>query len=139
MKRLFLDANILVGVLNKEYPLFTYAAKILSLSDHGFSLFSSPNCIAIAFYFASKKHGELQAKKKIALLLQHIRLTTVDEHCTRQSVGNPEILDIEDGIQYYSAVSADCDCIITENGSDFHFSHLPIRSCESFLKYDLKL
>lgn len=30
--KVFIDANILVTVLNKEYPLFPYAAKLLSLS-----------------------------------------------------------------------------------------------------------
>ena len=27
--RIFLDANILVSVLNKEYPLYTYSARIV--------------------------------------------------------------------------------------------------------------
>ena len=29
--KLFLDANVLVSVLNKEYPSFTYTSRILSL------------------------------------------------------------------------------------------------------------
>jgi len=138
MKRLFLDTNVLVAVLNKEYPLFTYAAKVLSLSDHGFELFTSPTCIAIAFYFSTKKCGEVQSKKKIGTLLNHIHLTTVDESCTKKSVENPQILDIEDGIQYYSAASSNCDFIITDNLEDFHFSEIPIRSCETFLKHELQ-
>jgi hypothetical protein len=32
--KVFLDANILVTVLNKEYPVFPYAAKLLSLADN---------------------------------------------------------------------------------------------------------
>ena len=53
--RVFLDANILVSVLNKEYPLFPFTARILSLSGTpGFKIYSSPVCIAIAFYFADK-------------------------------------------------------------------------------------
>jgi len=32
--KVFVDANILVSVLNKEYPLFTYSARILSLSGN---------------------------------------------------------------------------------------------------------
>lgn len=138
MRRIFLDANVLVAVLNKEYPLFTYAAKVLSLSDHNYELYTSPTCIAIAFYFSTKKHGERQSKKKIALLLDHIKLTTVDEACTKKSVEHPQILDIEDGIQYYSAASSNCNYIITENAEDFHFSDIPITSCESFLKFELK-
>lgn len=132
--KIFLDANILVTVLNKEYPLFPYAAKLMSLSDRfGFELYTSPTCIAIAFYFSSKKCGELHSKKKIATLLQHIRLTTVDESCTLKTIHNPKINDIEDGMQYYSAENVGCDFIVTENLSDFHFSEIRTISCRDFL------
>lgn len=132
--KVFLDANILVTVLNKEYPLFPYAAKLLSLSDRfGFELYTSPTCIAIAFYFSSKKCGESQSKKKIAILLEHLRLTTIDESCTLKSIQNPQINDIEDGMQYYSAESIGCDFIVTENIGDFHFSEIRTISCRDFL------
>jgi predicted nucleic acid-binding protein len=63
--KIFLDANILVSVLNKEYPLFTYTSRILSLADtKKFTLFTSPACLAIAFYFAEKKYKSISAKKK---------------------------------------------------------------------------
>lgn len=138
MKRLFIDANVLVAVLNKEYPLFTYGAKVLSLADRsGFQLLTSPTCIAIAFYFATKKSGEQQAKKKIEMLLDHIGLTTVDEFCTRQAIGNPKVVDLEDGIQYYSAERANCDYIITQNLKDFYFSEIKVCSCEMYLKQEL--
>ena len=62
--RIFLDANILVSVLNKEYPLFTYTSRIISLADKKkFTLFTSPVCLAIAFYFAEKKYKSISAKK----------------------------------------------------------------------------
>ena len=64
--RTFLDANILVSVSNKEYPLFRYTSRILSLTDQkGFHLYTSPICLAIAFYFAEKKSGAKNAKNKL--------------------------------------------------------------------------
>jgi predicted nucleic acid-binding protein len=61
--KIFLDANILISVLNKEYPLFTYSSRILSLADDKrFQVFTSPVCLAIAFYFAEKKSGSALAK-----------------------------------------------------------------------------
>ncbi|MFY0605222.1 MAG: twitching motility protein PilT [Cyclobacteriaceae bacterium] len=136
--KLFIDANVLVAVLNKEYPLFSYAAKILSLGDRAnFELSTSPTCIAIAFYFASKKSGEKVAKSKIATLLDHISLTTVDQDCTKKAIKNRLANDLEDGIQNYSAENFGCQYIITENVSDFYFSKLRVKSCEDFLKYEL--
>ena len=66
--KVFIDANILVSVLNKEYPLFTRSARLLSLTDTtSFQLYTSPICFAIAFYFASKKSGEVMAKAVMKL------------------------------------------------------------------------
>ena len=63
--KVFLDANILVSVINKEYPLFPFTSRILSLNQNfRFSLYTSPLCLAIAFYFAEKK-----SKKSVYWLL----------------------------------------------------------------------
>ena len=63
--KIFLDANVLVSVLNKEYPLFTYSSRVLSLADNPeFKVYTSPLCLAIAFYFAEKKNGNAMARKK---------------------------------------------------------------------------
>lgn len=41
--KIFLDANVLTSVLNKEYPLFTYSSRILSLASHPkFEVYTSP-------------------------------------------------------------------------------------------------
>jgi predicted nucleic acid-binding protein len=63
--KIFIDVNVLVSVLNKEYPLFPYAARALSLiDDPEFEVFTSPVCLAIAFYFSEKKSGRAKAKEK---------------------------------------------------------------------------
>lgn len=72
--KIFLDANILVSVLNKEFPLFSYTSRVLSLIDNSsFSIYTSPICLAIAFYFAEKKNGHALEKKKIDLLAEKFR------------------------------------------------------------------
>lgn len=132
--RLFVDANILVATLNKEYPLFTWSSRILSLQGkENITLFTSPLCLAIAFYFASKKCGEKMAREKIGLLLQQIGITAMDEKTTVQAIKNKLILDFEDGMEYYSAIQHNCDCIVTENQKDFYFSDIEVIGCEALL------
>lgn len=133
--RLFIDANILVATLNREYPLFNWSARILSLnSKHNIELFTSPLCLAIAFYFATKKCGEAAAKKKIELLCQNIGITTVNQEITENILSNQKIKDFEDGLQYYSALYQKCDCIITEDQFDFYFSEIEVLGCEAFIR-----
>lgn len=138
--RLFLDANILVSVLNKEYPLFTYTSRIISLADRTkFTLFTSPVCLAIAFYFAEKKYSTVSAKKRIEILCTHINIAGVNKSIVMQALRNPAINDFENGIKYYSAIENKCDCIITEDTDDFYFSKIEVVNSEIFFeKYLIK-
>lgn len=133
--KIFLDANVLVAVLNKEYPLFSYAARVLSLADHKrFTTFTSPICLAIAFYFAEKKSGTIVAKKKIGLLASNLAITRVDSTVVIASLANKQVNDFEDGLEYYSAINSKCDLIITEDQNDFYFSGIEVLGCKDFLE-----
>ncbi|MGQ0827550.1 MAG: PIN domain-containing protein [Bacteroidota bacterium] len=138
--KVFLDANILISVLNKEYPLFTYSSRVLSLADHsGFKVYTSPLCLAIAFYFAEKKHGTTHARQKIGLLIEKLGFTSITEKTVMQVGNNKKIHDFEDGLQYYSALESDCKYIITEDLKDFYFSEIEVLSSRQFLeKYVFK-
>jgi predicted nucleic acid-binding protein len=132
--KVFVDANIIVAVLNKEYPLFSAAARILSLhKKRNVLIYTSPLCLAIAFYFSSKKSGEELAKKKIEILCRNIHITTLNEKLCQQAVQNAKIHDFEDGLEYYSAILESCSFIVTENREDFYFSEIPVMNSEQFL------
>ncbi len=133
--RIFLDANILVAVLNKEYPLFTYAARILSLgSNTKYKIYTSPICLAIAFYFAEKKHGTTAAKQKIHLLANNVFITDVGNDTVLSSLRNKKVYDFEDGLEYYSAQKSKCTLIITEDVSDFYFSEMEVIKSKDFVE-----
>lgn len=133
--RIFLDANVLITVLCNEYPRFTACARVLSLCDNPrFTVFTSPLCIGIAAYFTEKKNGQQLAKKKMGILLQKLRITSMDEEMTRSVMLNPSIGDVEDGLQYYSALGAGCTCIVTYDKGDFHFADTEVLDAEEFLR-----
>lgn len=133
--RIFLDANILVSVLNKEYPLFTYSARILSLMDNRrFTVYTSPVCMAIAFYFAEKKHGTAVAKQKMAMLADHIQITDVGKETVRLALADKKVHDFEDGIEYYSAKKSKCTVIITEDINDYYFSEIEVLRSKEFME-----
>jgi predicted nucleic acid-binding protein len=132
--KIFLDANILVTVLCNEYPRFTECARVLSLADdERFEVFTSPLCLAIGAYFAEKKNGKKLAKRKIALLAEKLRITTMDGTVAQRTVANRKVDDFEDGLEYYSAVDSDCTCIVTYDRNDFHFSEMEVLDAREFL------
>jgi predicted nucleic acid-binding protein len=137
MTRIFLDANVLVSVLNKEFPLFNYSSRILSLANHPkFEVYTSPMCLAIAFYFAEKKN-KTTAKQKISILCEHIRIAENSSNAVKETLANKKINDFEDGLEYYAAKSANCNCIITEDIEDFYFSEIEVLSCKTFFDKNL--
>ncbi len=132
--RLFLDANILVSVLNKEYPLFSYSSRVLSLADNkSFEVFTSPLCLAIAFYFAEKKNKKT-ARQKIGLLCRKLSISAITENAVQKTANNPAVHDFEDGLEYYAALESKCRCIITEDADDFYFSAIEVLSCKAFFE-----
>lgn len=133
--KIFLDANVLVSVLNREYPLFPLSARVLSLSDRpDFELVTSPICLAIAFYFSEKKSGSNLAKKKIEVLSTKLKMTSVDQAVVDLAIKNPRITDFEDGLEYYSAINSTCEIIVTEDQNGFFFSDIPVYTCKQFLQ-----
>ena len=136
--KIFLDANILISVVNKEYPLFTYTSRILSLNrNSSFEVYTSPVCLAITFYFAEKKN-KTTARQKIKLLCNNIEITNMPATIVDKVVQNNKINDFEDGLEYYSAVDAKCKCIVTEDTDDFYFADIEVLSSESFFKKYMK-
>lgn len=136
--RIFLDANILVSVLNKEYPLFTYSSRILSLVDNRkFTVYTSPICLAIAFYFAEKKSGTKVARQKLELLVQKLHIATVGDAEVWKALQNKKVNDLEDGMEYYAALSCKCNMIITEDTGDYYFADTAVSTARSFFEKHL--
>ncbi len=133
--RVFADANILVSVLNKEYPLFSSTARIISLADNKkFTIYTSPVCLAIAFYFSEKKSGTELAKQKIGLLASKLSITNIGKREVEQALANKKVNDFEDGMQYYAAVENNCTVILTQDTNDYYYAAIEVLNAEDFLK-----
>lgn len=133
--KIFLDADILISVLNKEYPLFTYSSRILSLADQpAFKVYTSPLCLAIAFYFSEKKSGRKEAKRKINLLCSKINIAEITKLVVQQTIENIRVIDFEDGLEYYTALNEKCVALITEDVNDFYFSEIEVLTARQFFE-----
>jgi hypothetical protein len=80
-----------------------------------------------------KKSGTRVAKNKIQLLVSKIDIASMDKATVLDVFKNSAINDFEDGLQYYSALNAKCNCIVTEDLKDFYFSSLEVLTCRDFL------
>lgn len=124
--RIFVDANVLIAVLNKEYPLFDEAARVLSLAGkRPYQIYVSAVSLAIAWYFAEKKSGKKVAAQKFDVLLRHIEVAPCGPNEIQRLKSFPPNIDWEDGLQVSSAEAAGCKVIATFDIKDYYFSPIP--------------
>lgn len=140
--KFFVDANILVYVVKHQYPEFEICSRLLSLQgNQNFEVFTSPLCLAIAFYFAEKKSGSKEAFKKIKILADRLSITHCGSQETRLAAGLKSCTDFEDALQYQSAIGSGCKAIVTYDSQDFYFSNIPVLEPMEFFRqfvFDLK-
>jgi hypothetical protein len=73
------------------------------------------------------------AKKKVSLLAKNLKVAPNLESGVLQTISNPKINDFDDGLEYYAAVDAGCNIIITEDTEDFWFSEIEVLDCAGFI------
>ena len=133
-KRIFIDTNIILDLLGERDPFYEAAAKLASLADKGIiSLIVSPISFATVNYFLSKFESPKIAKEKLRKLKILCEISIIDEQIIEKGL-NSNFKDFEDSLQYFSALSSECEIIITRNTKDFQKSSLPVMTATQFLK-----
>jgi len=132
--KIFVDGHILTSTLLKEYPHFPYASRILSLAgtpQH--QLFTSPLSLVAACRASEEKCGAMKTKSKIAALASRISVVPIPVESVMLCIQNKDIANFEAGIEYYSALQAGVDCIVTNEERRYYFAGIPVKSPERFL------
>jgi predicted nucleic acid-binding protein len=132
-RKLFLDTNILLDLLGEREPFYLASAQLASLADQKqIELYISPVSIATVQYVLAKHIGQEATKDKLRKLLILCKVASMDESIVQKSMEAP-FEDFEDALQYYCALHAQCDVIISRNAKDFKKALLPVLSAEAFL------
>jgi len=129
----FIDTNILLDVLLRRAPFFNESQKIWFLAERGkiqglISTLSFSNI----YYIVRKLAGPKRAESMLAMLRDCFSPVAFDEQVLNQAM-DAGFSDFEDAIQYFSALRADADCLITRDPRHFPKSHLPVMSPADFL------
>ena len=132
MTRLFLDTNIVVDLLEGREPFCYDAAQLFTMAhDKKVELLVSPMTFSTAS-FLLRKHGSEGVRNLLSNLRQLVRVTTSDERTVDDSIVS-WFKDFEDAMQYYTALKAKADIIITRNGKDFTPSKIPVMTATEYL------
>ena len=128
--RLFVDTNLLLDVLAKREPFYAAAARIWTLSETGAcESFVSAISFNNIYYIVRKAENAAIARKALRLLRDVFISVAPDRRILNQAIDS-DIDDFEDAIQFFSAVHAGADYLLTRNVDDFPTGALPILTPE---------
>ena len=127
IRRVFIDANVVIDLLNEKNRA---NAETVDLFNRLFVqenvLLCTPVTFAIVYYFLGKqlKNKRLLNEKMKRLFLPFA--FTKEDAEIMSSVFQSSFTDLEDALQYYAAMEAGAEVIITKNYFDFYFSSIPV-------------
>ena len=131
--KIFFDTNILLDVLLKRPQHFDASAKLWTAAE---SSHVQGYISAISFnniYYIVNKLAGIKTAQKVLITLRD-SFTMVD--CTTQIVNqaiDAKMKDFEDAIQYYSALHAKCNYLLTRNIKHFPLESIVAQTPEQFL------
>jgi predicted nucleic acid-binding protein len=131
--RLFFDTNVLLDVLTRREPFHADSAKLWALVEAGKV---SGSACAISFsnmyYVVRNLSGSRAAYRGLQLVSALFDIIPCDERIIQQAI-DANLADFDDAIQFFSAVRANADYIITRDSAHFAKSHIPVAAPPEFL------
>jgi predicted nucleic acid-binding protein len=133
-KQVFIDSDIILDLLCKREPFYTFAAEVFTLGDtKQIELVTTSVVFANVFYILRKLLGIDKAKELLRKLRIIISVVSVDEKVVDLAL-NSKFADFEDGLQYFTARENGIKIILTRNVKDYKEKELLIQTPEEYLK-----
>ena len=134
MQKIFLDTNIVIDFLGEREQFYEASAKIVTLADQKkVKVFTSPTSITNVYYILSKFESSKTALEKIRKFKLLCDISIMDNEVVEKAI-HSGFKDFEDAMQYFSAISSNCELIITRNEKDFKNALIPVMNAESYLQ-----
>lgn len=132
MEKVFVDANIVLDLLEKREEFYEEAQELFTLADKkNVKLYVSALTLANVHYLLFK-HLKMEARKVLAKFKVLVEVLAIDDKIMDLALTS-ELRDFEDAIQYYTAIENEMDIILTRNKRDFKNIDLPILTAREFL------
>ena len=112
--KVFADANLLLDV-TLQRANFAAAKQIVQHAIDGtLKLYTTPSVLHVTAYFTAQQFTSQQTKQIILTLLTDVRILDCD-HATALSAVSSSMDDIEDALQYYTALKFGVDYFISSD------------------------
>ena len=132
--KVFYDTNVLLDVLLGREPFYEDSARTWTLAEMGrVDGYVSAVSFTNVFYIVDGARDREEAERVVHEMVGIFTPAACNDRVIRQAV-EADISDFEDAVQYFSALHAGADNIITRNAADFpRQTEMPVLSPQEFL------
>jgi predicted nucleic acid-binding protein len=129
----FLDTDIVLDLLARREPFYSFAADLFSKADQGkVKLFVSSLTFANLNYLLSKQYSSEQARKALLKFKTLVTVLAVTDKIVELALSS-DFRDFEDGLQYYTATEHQLKLILTRNLNDYKTAEIIVMTAEQYL------
>ncbi len=133
-KKVFVDSDVILDVLEKREPFYSYSAQILSLGDEKkIKLFTTSLVFANVYYLLRRHLGKTKARESLRKLRTIVDIIAPGGKEVDLSL-NSEFADFEDALQYFTALGNKINLIVTRNVRDYKNSQISITTPQQFVE-----
>jgi len=123
----------MLDIFLKRAPFYYPAAKIFKrIEDKELDGYLCALSFPTLFYILSKELNREKAMKILEKIRIVFSVAPVDEKVIDLSLAS-DFKDFEDAVQYYSAVQAKAECIITRNKTDYIAGGIPVLTPDEYI------
>lgn len=135
MKKIFLDANIVIDYLDSSSKDHADAVNCLRIirKHFGKPVVSPITFVIVNFVLGKFARNKQWHKKHMQLVFSGFEITAFHPSFI-SAVFATHFIDLEDGLQYQCALSAKTKVIVTKDLSDFFDSEIPVVHPHDFVR-----
>ena len=134
MSRILVDTNVIIDLLGKREPFFTDSQKLFSLADlEKVELVVSALSLVNTHYILNDLMKIKKSRSIISKFKVLVKSMDLNDKIIELALSDTIFKDFEDGIQYYTAIEARCETIVTKNLKDFKKSSLPVMNPKEYI------
>jgi len=133
VKEIFLGSDIILDALLKRPGFMLPAMNVLKFAEMQKLKALTSSIAFVNIHYFLNKYERVNKMFLMKQLRPLVSIINVDEDIIDKALKSG-ITDFEDAVQYYAALTANVDFIITRNIKDYKQSTIPVLTAEQFLR-----
>ncbi|MEK7411992.1 MAG: PIN domain-containing protein [Planctomycetota bacterium] len=130
---ILVDTNVLLDVLCKRSEFYDDSAAIWSLAEQGqLTAIIASVSVTNIYYIVRRLEDHRKAMRAVIQLRDIFTLATCDAQVMNQAI-DAKMPDFEDAVQYFTAIHAGAEMLVTRNLKHFPTRDIPVVTPHEFL------